>query len=221
MWMVLPATLLLVVFAYGISAMVAAWSVWYADVKFIVGNVLGLWFFLTPVLYPISRVLMKTDAPGRANWLREMLVEGAPGDQGDLPRPTPSPSASSGIGAVCCTAGANPLVAYPDYTNGLTEAQRSAAESLALLAQGQMQQHFSFPLYVLIAVAVAVVTAVVGQLIFRKLAPSFAERGVTERDRSPRGVEEVPPTAHPGDQPERGAWSCSCAGRAGTTISGR
>ena len=176
LWMVLPATLLLVVFAYGIAAMVSAWSVWYADVKFIVGNVLGLWFFLTPVLYPISLVLMKTDAPGRANWLREMLVGALPALK-VIYLADPVAIGILGYRSGLLHGGANPLVAYPDYTNAATEAQRSAAESLALLAQGQMQQHFSFPLYVLIVVAVAVVTAVAGQLIFRKLAPSFAEKG--------------------------------------------
>ncbi len=40
-----------------------------------------------------------------------------------------------------------------------------------------MQSQFDFAHYVLMAAAIALLTALVGQLIFRKLAPSFAERG--------------------------------------------
>ncbi len=159
MWMVIPATVVIALFAYGISAMVAAWSVFYADVKFIVGNVLGLWFFLTPVLYPIHLVLLKTDAPGRANWLRTFLVEALPAIK-KIYLADPVSIGILGYRSGLLHGGQNPLIV-----------PASPADT------AQMQQLFPFATYALVAVAIAVVTAVVGQITFRKLAPSFAERG--------------------------------------------
>jgi ABC-type polysaccharide/polyol phosphate export permease len=74
---VIPATLLVATFAYGLSMMLAAWSVFYADVKFIVANLLGLWFFLLPVLYPLHLVLGK-QIEDPANWVERLMKDGLP-----------------------------------------------------------------------------------------------------------------------------------------------
>lgn len=48
--------LLLVCFAFGLGLLVASWSVWKADVALATNVLMRLWFYLTPVIYPISRV---------------------------------------------------------------------------------------------------------------------------------------------------------------------
>lgn len=174
-WLVLPAILLVIIFTYGVSAMVAAWSVLYADVKFIVGNLLGLWFFLTPVLYGIRGVLLKAGVPGD-NWLTTLLT-------GALPTIKivylldPLTIGILGFRSALLLGGANPLTVAPDLRLATTEAARLEAVSKAAADTLQMQQDYSFLQYALLATAIAIATAVIGQIIFRRLAPSFAERG--------------------------------------------
>ncbi len=145
--LVIPATILVALFAYGLSAMLAAWSVFYADVKFIIGNLLGLWFFLTPILYPVRDVLNAKLGPAD-NWLEFFLQENL--------------------------ALFKKLFVLDPLTWGV-EGYRSA-----LLRGGAPP--FTDPQYPLLiyvggAVAIAVVTAVVGHIIFRRKADYFAEQG--------------------------------------------
>jgi len=176
LWLLLPASLLIIVFTYGVSAMVAAWSVFYADVKFIVGNLLGLWFFLTPVLYPIALVLEKTSVEGRANWLRTLVGGGLQVIQ-RIYLADPLSVGVLGYRSALLHGGSNPLVVTADYSRAKTLAEIHAADAEALARQVHLQGLFPFSRYVLIAAGIAILTAVVGQIVFRKLAPSFAERG--------------------------------------------
>lgn len=146
LWL-LPATVLVAVFAYGLAAMLAAWSVFYADVKFIVGNLLGLWFFLTPVLYPVDNVL-RGSLKSPDNWLEIFLSE-------NLPL-------------------LKKLFVLDPLTIGI-EGYRSA-----LLRGGEIpivHPEYPFWLYTLGATGIALVTAVIGQIIFRRKADLFAEQG--------------------------------------------
>ncbi len=176
-WMVLPATLLVGVFAYGLSAMVAAWSVLYADVKFIVGNLLGLWFFLTPVLYSIGGVLLKDGVmPGQSNWLQAILQKVLPAIK-VVYLSDPITISILGYRSGLLLGGENPLLAKPNLAEAPTAAGQQVLIDQAHAATLTMQHNYNFAHYVIMASVIALLTALVGQYIFRKLSPSFAERG--------------------------------------------
>ena len=146
LWL-LPATILVALFAYGLGAMLAAWSVFYADVKFIVGNLLGLWFFLTPVLYPLSNVLQgQLKSPD--NWL-EMFLD----QHMDLLKQ---------------------LFLVDPLAIGIEGYRSALLYGGAVPATGP---GFPFWSYALGAAAIAVLTAIAGQIIFRRKADMFAEQG--------------------------------------------
>jgi ABC-2 type transport system permease protein len=165
LWVV-PATLLLAVFAYGLSAMLAAWSVFYADVKFIVGNLLGLWFFLTPVLYPLHAVLGKQiDPSGDLNWLERFIHHTLPMLK-QVYLLDPVTIGMAGYRSGLLYGGQSPIqVVNPE---GVPE----------LIARQQMLQE-AYPIlpYILGAVAISLAVAVVGQIVFMRKADLFAEQG--------------------------------------------
>jgi ABC-2 type transport system permease protein len=149
--LVIPATLLLAVFAYGLSAMLAAWSVFYSDVKFIVGNTMGLWFFLTPVLYPLHLVLGKARLAGE-NWLAVLLNDWLPTiKQLYLLDPV--------------------TIGMLGYRSGLLEGGQNP------ITGAQLQAQYPLGDYIVGAVAIALAVAILGHLIFHRLSPLFAERG--------------------------------------------
>jgi len=144
---VIPATVLVALFAYGLAAMLGAWSAFYADVKFIVGNLLGLWFFLTPILYPLKTVLGRT-VSNPDNWLEFFL-------QAHLPL-------------------FKKIFVIDPLTIGI-EGYRSA-----LLRGGALpidSPAYPFWPYAIGAAAIAIATAIIGQIIFRRKAELFAEQG--------------------------------------------
>jgi ABC-2 type transport system permease protein len=166
-WLVIPSTLLVVVFAYGLSAMLAAWSVYYSDVKFIVGNFIGLWFFLTPVLYSLAGFLNPRSSIAGHGWLGVVLNQSLPVIK-KIYMADPITIGVLGYRSALLNGGQNPILVKPH--EGMTA---TAAQML------QAQIHHAYPLseYILIAAGVAVVTALLGHIIFRRLAPNFAERG--------------------------------------------
>lgn len=166
-WLVIPATLLIALFAYGLSSMTAAWSVFYADVKFIVGTLMGLWFFLTPVLYPIHLVLMKKGELNSTNWLRVLIHDYLPYFKVAYLM-DPVAIGILGYRSALLNEGKNPIIVYPGQE--FTQAE-------ALSRQAAAQAVFPFDQYVIAAAIIAVGTAILGHLIFRRLAPSFAEKG--------------------------------------------
>jgi len=173
--LVIPATLLIAFFAYGLSSMLAAWSVFYADVKFIVGNLLGLWFFLTPVLYPISLVLGKSQVAGD-NWLTRLLQSWLPA----IKRIYLADPVTIGIMAYrsgLLQGGQDPITVRPAVAAGMTEEQVRAAWQTAETFQRQLRVDYPIGEYLLWASVIALVTAVLGHLVFRRLAHLFAERG--------------------------------------------
>ncbi len=156
--LVIPSTALIAVFAYGLSTMLAAWSVFYADVKFIIGNLMGLWFFLTPVLYPVFMVLRRVEMAGE-NWLVRMLEHALPAIKMAY-LADPVAIGILGYRSALLHGGENPIMVPGE-----------PAMEAALRAQ------YPIGCYVVAAVLIAVVVAVAGQLVFNRLADLFAERG--------------------------------------------
>ena len=151
---VLPCIVLIAVFAYGLSAMLAAWSVFYADVKFIVGNLLALWFFLTPVLYSITGFLA-TEGVARTNWLTVFIDDQLPKIK-MIYLADPVAIGILGFRSALLYGGQNPLLA-PEHP--------------------ELVAAYPFVSYIIAACAIALVTAIVGHIVFQRLAHQFAERG--------------------------------------------
>jgi lipopolysaccharide transport system permease protein len=153
--LVIPATVLTAIFAYGLSAMLAAWSVFYADVKFIVGNLLALWFFLTPVLYSLTGFLdRETGRVTVTNWLTALIAQWLPAIK-RIYLADPVTVAIAGYRSALLQGGVNPL---DDPIHPAVAAE------------------YPFLQYVLIASLIALATAVVGQIVFRRMSGLFAER---------------------------------------------
>jgi ABC-2 type transport system permease protein len=166
---VIPATLLVALFAYGLSAMLAAWSVFYADVKFIVSNLLGLWFFLTPVLYPLHHVLSgRIKTPD--NWLEIFINEHLVALK-KLFMLDPLTIAVEAYRSALLYGGENPIKVQivPTMTK-LEQAQ-------ALGMQEALRAEYPLTPYIVGAALIAVVTALVGQWVFQRKADYFAEQG--------------------------------------------
>ena len=63
-WLWLPVVILPhMVFTLGLVTLVASLSVFIRDVRQFMGTVISLWFFLTPIIYPMSMV------PGKLRWV--------------------------------------------------------------------------------------------------------------------------------------------------------
>ena len=63
-WMWLPLVVAVhMVFTLGMVCLVASLSVFLRDIKHFIGTVLSLWFFLTPIIYPLSMV------PEKLRWV--------------------------------------------------------------------------------------------------------------------------------------------------------
>jgi ABC-2 type transport system permease protein len=163
---VIPATVLVALFAYGLAAMLAAWSVFYADVKFIVSNLLGLWFFLTPVLYPLHLILNgRIKTPD--NWVEVFLDSHLPFLK-QLFMLDPLTIAVEGYRSALLYGGEN--FVRVAATAGMTEAQAAAL-------QASLRLQYPLLPYVVGAAAISVAVAIVGQIIFRRHADRFAEHG--------------------------------------------
>jgi ABC-type polysaccharide/polyol phosphate export permease len=162
---VIPCTLLVAVFAYGLSAMLAAWSVFYADVRFIVGNLMGLWFFLTPVLYPLSKVLNKQIVAD--NWVERLLRDHLPMLK-QLFLLDPVTIAVEGYRSALLYGGENLIK---------VTATKEMGPAQAAALQASLRHDYPLLPYVIGSVAIAVVTAIIGQIVFQRKAAYFAEQG--------------------------------------------
>ncbi len=60
---VIPILFLIGLFGYSLALFLAIMEVWYKDINQIVGYILRVGFFLTPILYPVSRVLESEHIP--------------------------------------------------------------------------------------------------------------------------------------------------------------
>ncbi len=166
---VIPATILVAVFAYGLSAMLATWSVFYADVKFIVGNLLGLWFFLTPVLYPIHLVLngsIKTPN----NWL-EILINEHLLLLKKLFMLDPLTIAVEGYRSALLYGGENPIKVQ------VVPTMAPEQQELALALQESLRGQYPLLPYIIGAAVIALVIALIGHWVFQRKADYFAEQG--------------------------------------------
>jgi ABC-type polysaccharide/polyol phosphate export permease len=54
--LIVPAIMLLVLLSYGFGLVASALHVYFRDMRFIVQASLSVWFYLTPILYPVRRV---------------------------------------------------------------------------------------------------------------------------------------------------------------------
>jgi ABC-2 type transport system permease protein len=174
-WLVIPSTLLVAVFAYGLSAMLAAWSVFYSDVKFIVGNLLGLWFFLTPVLYPLHLVLHRQGvAP--TSWLK-WLINGLLPHIKQIYLLDPVAISMLGYRSGLLRGGQNPILVTADIKPGMSPEEVAVAQHAAATLQANLRAEYPLSHYIIGAALIALLTAIVGHLIFRRLSRSFPERG--------------------------------------------
>jgi len=53
LWFI-PIFLIQLIFTYGLSLFVSAFNLFYRDIQYIIGLVLLLWMYLTPVIYPVE-----------------------------------------------------------------------------------------------------------------------------------------------------------------------
>ncbi|MBN1459094.1 MAG: ABC transporter permease [Armatimonadetes bacterium] len=163
---VFPAIIMVALFAYGLSAMLAAWSVFYADVKFIVSNLLGLWFFLTPVLYPIHLILNgRIKRPD--NWVEFFLADHLPLLK-QLFMVDPLTIGVEGFRSALLYGGEN-------FIRVAAAGETTPAQAATL--QAALRTEYPLLPYVVGAVVISLATAVLGQIIFNRKADQFAEQG--------------------------------------------
>lgn len=81
-WLVVPATILMVVFAASLSLVLSALHVYFRDLRFIVQAAILVWFYGTPVIYPIDMatgalrtVLLANPATGMVTIFRDGVSE--------------------------------------------------------------------------------------------------------------------------------------------------
>ena len=82
MWLVLPATLLMVLFSASITLLLAGMHVYFRDLRFIVQAVVLAWFYATPVIYPLDlaegalrTVLLLNPATGMVTLFRDAVSD--------------------------------------------------------------------------------------------------------------------------------------------------
>lgn len=166
-WLVIPSTVLLAVFTYGLATMLAAWSAFYADVKFIVSNLLGLWFFLAPILYPLYTVLGAERPPG--NWLETLIHHGLPTIKHFY---LLDPVAIVIVGyRSALLYGGQPIVVT------ISDQMTKVEQHEALVRQAALRAEYPIAPYIIGAVVIAVAFAVIGQVIYQRKADQFAEQG--------------------------------------------
>lgn len=125
-----------IVFMFGLMLFTSALSVFYNDVRYMLGSIVMMWFFVTPVLYVVTKV-MRTDRIGALAKDIYMLNPLAPvmvGYRSIVPSAEPWPTA--------------PAAAVPHYY-----------------------------MFLGIAAGMAVVTLLIGALVFARYQWSFAEQG--------------------------------------------
>ena len=165
--LVIPSTLLLATFAYGLSAMLAAWSAFYADIKFVVSNLLGLWFFLVPILYPLHRALGAPRGPG--NWLETLIHHALPTIK-HIYLLDPVTIAIVGYRSALLHGG-QPIVVT--MTDNMTKLEQQDA----LIKQAVLRAEYPMLPYIIGAVVISVAAAIIGQWVYQRKADQFAEQG--------------------------------------------
>jgi ABC-type polysaccharide/polyol phosphate export permease len=71
-WLAIPLALLAVAFVAGISLTAASLNAIFRDVEFIVSALLVPWFFLTPVIYPLSQLAAHQHVVWAIHWLNPL-----------------------------------------------------------------------------------------------------------------------------------------------------
>ena len=184
--LIIPSTLLIALFAYGLSAMLGAWSVFYGDVKFIVGNLLSLWFFLTPVLYSLSGFLNRSVRA--KEWLTSLIAQWLPAIK-TLYFLDPVAIGIVGYRSALLNGGQNPIIVRAggvvsedaartlSQLNIAIEPGTIMTDEAARALQFHLQAQYPMGYYIIGAAVIAVAVALIGHLVFRRMAHLFAERG--------------------------------------------
>jgi len=88
-WLAIPLAVLAIAFVSGISLMAASLNAIFRDVEFIVAALLVPWFFLTPVIYPLTEFAAHQHVVWAIHWLNPLspIIQSirAPLFEGDLP----------------------------------------------------------------------------------------------------------------------------------------
>jgi len=88
-WLAIPLAALAIAFVSGISLMAASLNAIFRDVEFIVAALLVPWFFLTPVIYPLTEFAAHQHVVWAIHWLNPLspIIQSirAPLFEGDLP----------------------------------------------------------------------------------------------------------------------------------------
>jgi ABC-2 type transport system permease protein len=156
----LPLLLIQLVLSYGIMLIVSSLSVFYSDVRFLLGTGLQLWFFVTPVLYPVALVLKKGVLPGGVAALSHFLPLVK-----HLYLANPMAPIVLGYKSAMLYAGVNPI-----YQSVMESASPPPAELAARIAGQYPYLH-----YLLLSAAIALLTYIVGRAIFTRLEWQFPE----------------------------------------------
>jgi len=88
-WLAIPLAVLPIAFVSGISLLAASLNAIFRDVEFIVAALLVPWFFLTPVIYPLTEFAAHQHVVWAIHWLNPLspIIQSfrAPLFEGDLP----------------------------------------------------------------------------------------------------------------------------------------
>ena len=163
--LVIPLTLLLTLFAYGLSLIVSSLSVFYSDVKFIISTFMLLWLFLSPILYSVGMLLEKKP--------EDLLARGGmvAGLAGALPAikfvyiSNPLAPILIGYRSALLEGGANPIPLDPPSFQGEPHYPTS------------LRRAFPYRTFLAISCAFTLFTLAVGYAVFRRLERSFPEHG--------------------------------------------
>jgi ABC-2 type transport system permease protein len=147
--LVIPLTLLLALFAYGLSLIASSLSVLYSDVKFILSTLMLLWLFLSPILYPVDQVLRTR--PEHLTGKMAHLQAALPVIK-KLYLLNPLAPVLIGYRSALLGAGENPI-------------------------PPQFRREFHYPTFFGLSCAVIALTLAVGYFVFRRLEQTFPEHG--------------------------------------------
>ena len=76
LWLLVALGLIAVLaaFALGLALMLAVANVYFRDMRHLIGILLQVWFYLTPIIYPLSRVPEQKEVLGRTVPARDLIL---------------------------------------------------------------------------------------------------------------------------------------------------
>ena len=159
---VIPLALALAVFAYGLALIFSSLSVFYSDIKFILNTFILLWFFLSPILYPIGQVL--NTRPEHLTGMMARLAGALPTIKA-LYLLNPLAPLLMGYRSALLDRGQNPIPVDPPSLRHELHYPTS------------LRHAFPYPTFLAISCGFTLLTLVVGYFVFRRLERTFPEHG--------------------------------------------